>query len=528
MSRVLPRLGLLVATALVAHAALAQDLELCLSPERCQAAARDLADADRGASTSALAGQQTRFYWMNRINMASLVMLSEQGVIPEPLTAPIADGIRYAMVQADAPGGRRPADVMQLEKIIMERAGADATFIHSGRSRQDMYATIRTMQLRQQLLDVIAALNDVRAQVLEIAARHTETFVPAYTNGVQAQPITYAHYLSAFADSFRRDAERLAEAYGRLNRSAMGTAVLANSSWPMNRERLAELLGFSAIVENSYDAGQVSPMDVQFEVASQLANLALRVGALLEDIHVQYHQIRPWLLMDSSATYASSSMPQKRNPGILMNARHSASDVVASLQDVTLRIHNVTPGMTDYKEAVHGSGITVETVAMLERFGAVLAALRIDGKRALAELEAEWTTSMNTAEAMQRLHGTPFRVGHSFASDIVTLARAEGYTPMNFPYEQAEGIYRRVAATYGLTDERLPLTEAEFRASVSPRDMVLSRRGTGSPAPAEVTRMLARAARQLDADTAWHDAKNAELFAAEALLNEAFAACLPD
>ncbi|MEL7046593.1 MAG: lyase family protein, partial [Pseudomonadota bacterium] len=375
---------------------------LCLSAEECREKAMSYDGAPRGDSTSARAADETRFYWMNRVNMASFVMLTEQGVIPEALTEQIADGIWYAMEQAEAPDGRRPTDVMQLEKIIVERAGAEATLVHSGRSRQDMYATIRSMRLRRQLLDVIGELNDLRGLVLSLAADHTETFVPAYTNGVQAQPTTYGHYLSAFANSFARDCERLREAYARVNRSAMGTAVLANSSWPMNRERLAELLGFSRVVQNSYDANQVSPMDVQFEVAAHLANIALRIGSMLEDVHVQYHQIEPWLLLDSSTTYRSSSMPQKRNPGILMNARHSASDVASDLQQVLLRIHNVTPGMTDYKASYAVSEVMVDSVDMLERLRRVLGALRIDGERSLEELEAEWTTSMNTAEAMQR------------------------------------------------------------------------------------------------------------------------------
>ncbi|MEO1081056.1 MAG: lyase family protein [Pseudomonadota bacterium] len=500
---------------------------LCLSAGECREKAMSFDGAPRGDSTSARAADETRFYWMNRVNMASFVMLTEQGVIPETLTEQIADGIWYAMEQAEAPDGRRPTDVMQLEKIIVERAGAEATLVHSGRSRQDMYATIRSMRLRRQLLDVIGELNVLRGLVLSLAADHTETFVPAYTNGVQAQPTTYGHYLSAFANSFARDCERLREAYARVNRSAMGSAVLANSSWPMNRERLAELLGFSRVVQNSYDANQVSPMDVQFEVAAHLANIALRVGSMLEDVHVQYHQIEPWLLLDSSSTYRSSSMPQKRNPGILMNARHSASDVASDLQQVLLRIHNVTPGMTDYKASYAVSEVMVDSVDMLERLRRVLAALRIDGERSLAELEAEWTTSMNTAEAMQRIHGTPFRVGHSFASEIVTVARAEGYTPMTFPYARAAAIFRRVAEKYAIAEPDLPLTEAEFRASVSPRDMVLTRQGTGSPAPGEVSRLLAAGEVRLGEDRDWLAAREELLFAAEAALNDAFLAYMP-
>ena len=112
----------------------------------------------------------------------------------------------------------------------------------------------------------------------------------------------------------------------------MGTAVLANSASPLNRERLAELLGFDRVRENSLDSSQVSTYDIPIEAANLASSSAIRVGAMIGDIHTQYHQIRPWLLLDEEATYTSSAMPQKRNPGLLMRARESASDVVGLAQ----------------------------------------------------------------------------------------------------------------------------------------------------------------------------------------------------
>ena len=522
------RLTLAAALMLSTSIANAQETSLCMTSEECRAQAEVSSSNERGDATSALAAAQTQFYWMNRVNMASFVMLVEEGIIPPELSDRIADGIQFAIDQGEEPDGRRPSDVIQLENIIVERAGAEATLIHSGRSRQDMYAAIRTMQLRQQLLDVIARLNQMRGTILEIAAEHTETFIPAYTNGVQAQPITYAHYLSAFADSYARDADRLLQAYDRVNMSAMGTAVLANSSWPLNRERLADLLGFDRVIENSYDSGQVSPMDVQFEVASNLANISLRIGSMLQDIHVQYHQIEPWILLGAGSTYTSSAMPQKANPGVIMNARQSASDVAAALQTVLLRIHNVTPGMTDYKATYAAADIMAKTVEMLERYEGVMEALTVNPERGLAELEAEWTTSMNTAETMQRLHGIPFRVGHSFASEIVSTARAERLTPMFFNDTATTEIYTEIAARYDVEDSELPLTEEEFRESLSPSDMVRGLAGIGSPNPSEAARMIDRAKSELAAHEARFQEIEGALFEAEARLNEAFAEYLPN
>jgi len=204
--------------------------------------------------------------------------------------------------------------------------GPDASLLNTGRSRQDTLATLRMGNLRAQLLDYADALNSTRERMLATAAKNVDTIVPAYTNGVQAMPISYAHYQLAYAASFDRDAQRIRELYKRLNRSAMGTAVLANSSWPLNRRRMAELLGFDGIIENGMDASQVSPSDISLEATAIVMSTAIRVGAMLGDIHTQYHQTRPWLLLDEGSTYSSTAMPQKRNPGIIMRARSAASE----------------------------------------------------------------------------------------------------------------------------------------------------------------------------------------------------------
>lgn len=500
----------------------------CLSGEDCQAqAARQLATPVRGA-TSTLARSQDNFYWFGRINMASAVMLTEQKIIPPELAGPIARGVAHAIDQAAKPGFVRPTDVLVTEKIITDFAGPEATLIHTGRSRQDMHPTLTLGQLRVEMLDFADALAALRQQLLDMAAQHAETFVPAYTNGVQAMPISLGQYLHAFAESFERDGERLRQAWARVNRSPLGAAVLANSSWPLDRPRLAELLGFDAPATNSYDATQINPLDVALEVASSAGSVALRVGALMQDVHVQYHQTRPWLLLAPGRTYTSSAMPQKANPGIVQNTRALASDVLASVQQVVLRAHNVTPGMIDYKYSwTAGQGATfVKTVQMLRATTDVLASLRVDARRSLEELESDWTTSMELAETLQREHRVPFRVGHHFASEIVSYARAHQLLPKAFPYAEAVRIYAEAGRKYQVADTKLPLDEATFRRTLSPENMVRARVGLGGPQPAEVRRMIGESRKALAADRAWIGQRRGALAEAEAKLNRAFAELL--
>ena len=492
----------------------------------CKTTAECLAEADKLSgrvvkdATSARGKAQDEFYWMGRINMASTVMLLEEKIIPAALGKPIAEGVFYSIQQAEQPGGKRPTDVLQIERIISEKAGPEATLIHSGRSRQDMRATYRVALIRTAMLDTADALLAARKTLLEFAAQNVDTYVPAYTNGLQAQPISYAHYLLAFADSFERDSQRIRELYARLNLSPMGTGVLANSSWPLNRPRLAELLGFDGLVVNSYDAGQVISYDVPIEAANIVGSIAIRVGAMLEDIHTQYHQSRPWILLDNSQTYTSSAMPQKQNPGIIQGARIKATDVVALAHWATLRAHNVTPGMTDYKEAVPRT--YVSAVEMLNQFSTVLKGLKVDPKRALEELNGDWTTSMELAETLQRLHQVPFRIGHHFASEVVIDARKNNWRPDQFPYARAVELYAEAIRKDGMKETVLPLSEKVFRSTLAPDDMVRTRVGIGGPQPAEVKRMLGLARDSLRQDLAWLTMKNTKLVEADAKLNSAF------
>jgi len=495
----------------------------------CRTTAECLAEAARvrgevsKTDTSKTAELQDVFYWTNRINMASTVMLHERGLLDKASAARIAEGIQHAVTQAGKPGGKRPTDYLQIENIIAEKAGPDATFIHAGRSRQDILATVRVSRLRTAVMDVADRMLMLRKTLLDIAEQHKDTLVPAYTNGLQAQPISYGHYLLAFADSFARDSARIRELYARLNLSPMGTAVLANSAWPLDRALLAQLLGFDGLVVNSLDAGQVITYDVPLEASAIVSSTAVRIGAMLEDVHTQYHQSRPWLLLESGSTYTSSAMPQKQNPGVIMSARAKASDVVAASHWMTLRAHNVNSGMTDYKDAWTQARNFLYTVELLEQTVRVMKSLRMNPERAMEELRGDWTTSSELADTLQRISGVPFRVGHAFATAVVNKAREKGWRPDQFPHEEAAPLYAAAAVRFGVQPTALPLTPAQFRQALSHEEMVRTRVGVGGPQPAEVQRMLQAARHTLKQDQDWLQQRLGALAQAEAGLNGSFA-----
>lgn len=457
------------------------------------------------------------FYFIGQMNKASIVMLEEAGIVPKPLAGRIARGIGQVIAKEGEAGAKRSGDYLVFEADLVKAAGPDASRLHTGRSRQDMGSTSARMSLREGLLDVFESLVDARDKLLALASKHVETIIPAYTHGVQAQPTSLAHYLLALASSLDRDSERLRAAYGRINLSPLGAAALGTSGFPLDRVRLASLLGFDGVVENSYDANHVSPVETNTELASAVAISALAIGHFVQDLHTQYHDPVPWFtLREGPLTGISSIMPQKRNPSALENLRTLASTVVGDAQTVFFIAHNTTTGMSDYRSARQTLEATEKASQMYKLFGDVSDNLLVNPNRSLAEVNADYSTMTEVADTLLRVADVPFRIGHHFASELTNDGRSHGKAPKDIPYVEAVRIYQEV------TGEKLPLTEAQFKESISAEHMVFSRRGLGGPQAEEVKRMWGDHHKRLASDTDWVKAQRNRLQDALTALERAF------
>lgn len=456
------------------------------------------------------------FHWLCQLDKASTIMTVEEGIVPRDIGTRTASAIAKVVADAEHPGAARPTDYLDVEPLVRNLVGPDASRIHSGRSRQDMLATVYRLLLRDRIILVCRGLSELRAGLLSIAERHGSAIVPAYTNGVQAQPVTFGHLLLGYEATLRRSAARLAEAYARVNCCPLGGAALATSSFPVNRARLAELLGFDDTVQNSFDAVQLSPIDIGFEVASCAMTMALSIGTFVQDVHAQYHHARPWIILDSTALLAPSTlMPQKRNPVALNRARLLASEVVGDGVSTALAAHNVCSGLTDYKRA-EAQRTLDRTIALLREVNAIVSGLRLDEEAALAEVRSDYSTTSELANVLQRDADIPFHNGHRFASALVTHGRAAGLTSDQIDFAEVKRLYHDIVA------DELPLTEAQFHAALDPVTMVNSYQGLGGPQPAEFDRMLSDAQNALRADTAWTDTVATRLATSENAMESRF------
>jgi argininosuccinate lyase len=468
------------------------------------------------------APRRDEFFWLGEMNKATAVINTDEGLLDKAMVPRVAGGLAKVLLDGSRPGAKRPSTVITFEPLLIAAAGPEVTLLHAGRSSQDMHATYRAAILREDLLNLADQLNRTSASMVRLAAKHRATIVPNYTNGVAAQPNSFGHYLLGHAAGLERDAQRIRETYGRIDRSAMGTTVLNGTSWPLNRLRMASYLGFAAIVDNAYDAAQISSTEEPVEVGAVVTSIALHAGNFIEDLMTQYAQPRPWILLQEGGgnTYVSSAMPQKRNPGLLNATRRDASTAISLAMGTIIQAHNITPGMGDAKEVSANSAMVNSAIVFLKGWDKILNALVVDPQRSLEELNSDWTASQELADVLMRKYKLPFRLGHHFASEVVDFAKEHNIKPLDFPYDQAQRIYRDAVANYG--GGELPMSESEFRSTLDPVAIINNRATTGGPQPKEMERMLKRAEASLAQQDAWVKERRVRIDAALARLDNDF------
>lgn len=474
---------------------------------------------------SVFAAQPPRdnFYWLGQINKASDVINTDEGLLTPEEGHAFAKGIDKVLRDGNLPGAARPHNVITFEPYLIKAAGPDVTKIHAGRSSQDMLTTVGIMEQREHLLTMAKKLNQVQGDFIRLAEENKDTLIPNYTNGVAAQPNSLAHYFIAYANAYGRDMQRVREYYKRLNRSPMGSTVLNGTGWPLDRDRMAEYLGFDGLAYNTYDAGQIFPQEAPIETGGITNCIAIHTTSFIEEIMQQYAQPRPWIILKegSGNTYVSSAMPQKRNPGLLNSCRTDASTLLGMSVEAMFRSHNIPAGMADGRLS-GARDIMPQASKVLTSMDKILNNLVIDPARSLEELNLDWTCSQEIADELMKNHGIPFRMGHHFASEIVTYARAHDITPRDFTSEDAKAIYAKVSVSDPNLPRSFPMTEEEWNHAKDPASIVRNRKVKGGPQPAELDKMIQMAKEELSDNRAWTEETEKKLASAEQKLNQDF------
>ena len=434
--------------------------------------------------------------WLQRINRASIIANLEGGLLDLENARRLAKALDEMALESRAPGFARRELYISFEPEMLKRAGMAASIVHVGRSSQDILATANAGLNLERLEMVLDAILEVKESLIALAEREGDAVVPAYTNGVQAQPTLYGHYLAAQDAVFGRDVERAFQCLRRYDFCPMGSGVCNGTGWPLNNDRMAELLGFSRSADNAFDAGQCAGNDLPLEISQIVTSAMLHVNAFIADFMTQYATPRPWLVLQSTnGVYRSSAMPQKRNPGFVNDCRRDAGLVMGEAQGVMLRMQNLALGMADVRDVRMMESLCADAATTLRSFAEIVRSIAVDRDEALAVLNSGWTCTQEIADRLVRSGGADFRPGHSFASRLVTWAAKDFVTPATLRYEDVLALWREFVAdakVEGLAAQ-FPLSEDELHRAVCPAGILAGRSTKGSANPACVAEMIKRA-----------------------------------
>ncbi|MDO5641554.1 MAG: argininosuccinate lyase [Paracoccus sp. (in: a-proteobacteria)] len=386
------------------------------------------------------------------IDRAHLVMLAQTGILDAGQAGQIAralDSIDAAITPADLVYTGEVEDFFFLiERELKARLGPDlGGRLHTARSRNDIDHTLFKLALRERLNALIGKALALHGALIEAIEREKSTLIVAYTHGQPAQPTTFGHYLAGIAECLGRDIVRLLDAYAIVDLSPMGAAAITTTGFPIDRALVAELLGFAAVLRNSYSC--IAGVDYITATYSAIELMFLHLGRPIQDFQVWTSFETGQIYMPNALVQISSIMPQKRNPVPIEHLRHLSSQTMARAHAMLTVMHN-TPftDMNDSEGETQSMGYAAFDSAgrVLDLLAALVAQMRIDPARVAQNIRRSCITITELADSLVRREGLSFRQGHEIAAATARAVvgmggdlESDGYAPFRAAFTAATG-----------------------------------------------------------------------------------------
>ncbi|MGG0719778.1 argininosuccinate lyase [Robertmurraya massiliosenegalensis] len=355
-------------------------------------------------------------------SLAHVKMLSKSGIISEDDAALIIKGLQSLKEKAannQLEFSVKLEDIhLNLESQLTEIIGPVGGKLHTGRSRNDQVATDMHLYLRKQSETIIGLVEEMQTALLTQAKAHVETIMPGYTHLQRAQPISFAHHLMAYFWMLERDKERFIEGIKRINVSPLGAGALAGTTFPIDRELTAELLGFSGIYENSLDA--VSDRDFILEFLSASSILMMHLSRLGEEIILWSSQEFRFIELDDAFSTGSSIMPQKKNPDMAELIRGKTGRVYGNLMGLLTVLKGLPLAYNkDMQEDKEGMFDTVKTVTgSLKIFAGMIETMKVNSTQMESATKNDFSNATELADYLSG-KGIPFRESHEIVGQLV-------------------------------------------------------------------------------------------------------------
>jgi len=415
-------------------------------------------------------------------SIAHARMLAKQGIISHDEAQTIMRGLESIL--ADIEAGNFEFSValedihMNIEARLIERIGAVGGKLHTARSRNDQVALDVRLYLRDEVKAVLGWLDALQESLLGQAEQNLNVIMPGYTHLQTAQPVLFAHHMLAYYEMFKRDAGRMADVLGRLNYLPLGAGALAGTTFPIDREFVAEQLGFAGVTRNSLDS--VSDRDFALEFCAASSILMMHLSRLSEELILWSSADFAFIELTDAFCTGSSIMPQKKNPDVPELVRGKTGRVYGNLMALLTLMKSLplayNKDMQEDKEPLFD---TIDTVkGSLKIFADMIRDMRVRAENMRVAAARGFSTATDVADYVVR-KGLPFRQAHEVVGKTVRYCIETGKDIPELSLEE----FRRFS----------PLIEADIYEFVTLEASVNARRATGGTAREAVEREIARA-----------------------------------
>ncbi len=430
-------------------------------------------------------------------SLAHAQMLCEQGIIAKKDLTAINKGMKRIVADIQAGQFEWQLDLedvhLNIEARLTQLVGDAGKRLHTGRSRNDQVATDVRLWLRGEVDVIMGLLQALQRSLVCVASRNVEVILPGFTHLQVAQPVSFAHHLLAYVEMFARDVERMLDLRRRINRLPLGSAALAGTTYPLNRHRVAELLGFEGLCDNSLDA--VSDRDFAIEFSAAASLVMIHTSRLSEELIIWMSQNFAFVRVPDRFTTGSSIMPQKKNPDVPELARGKTGRVVGHLMGlITLMKAQPLAYNKDNQEDKEPLFDTVDTVTDTLRIfadmvggevnkkGQRVGGLTVNAPAMRAAASKGYATATDLADYLVG-KGLPFRDAHEVVAHAVHSAMAKGVDLTELSLNELQAFH--------------PTIGNDVFAAISLEGSLNARNTWGGTAPAQVRIQIARHLKRL-------------------------------
>ena len=355
-------------------------------------------------------------------SMAHVKMLAKQGILTEKEKEQILTGIEGILADVKA-GVLEISDTYEdihsfVEATLIDRIGDAGKKLHTGRSRNDQVALDMKLYTRDEIVAIDGLLKELLEVLCKIMEENTETFMPGFTHLQKAQPITLAHHMGAYFEMFKRDRSRLYDIYERMNYCPLGSGALAGTTYPLDREYTAELLGFYGPTLNSMDS--VADRDYLIEFLSAMATIMMHLSRFSEEVIIWNSNEYQFVTIDDAYSTGSSIMPQKKNPDIAELVRGKTGRVYGALMSLLTTMKGIPLAYNkDMQEDKEFAFDAIDTVkGCLALFTGMLRTMKFHHQVMENSAKNGFTNATDAADYLVN-HGVPFRDAHSIVGQLV-------------------------------------------------------------------------------------------------------------